>query len=157
MFVEKRAEYLIVPINHGVKITSCKVIKWRGGNVLTEFFDIKIPKFTIFYTLVGWSRAREINVAKHASVIRGQFKNSFHLWNKVISTASDDKIQSASITVSWTVNMLLKTSLSAGRIIYMKIEIVGQNELVGCSDKFFKKFRELGKELRRREFVFMGD
>ena len=53
--------------------------------------------------------------------------------------------------------MLLKTSLSAGRIIYMKIEIVGQNELVGCSDKFFKKFRELGKELRRREFVFMGD
>ena len=37
----------------------------------------------------------------------------------------------------------------------MKIEIAGQNEVVGCSDKFFKKFRELGKELRRREFVFL--
>ena len=61
--------------------------------------------------------------------------------------------------------MLLKTSrieqieevpsLSVYGIIYMKIEIASQNELVGCSDKFFKKFREVRKKLRRREFVFL--
>ena len=33
-------------------------------------------------------------------------------------------------------------SLSVCGIIYMKIEIASQNELVGCIDNFFKKFRE---------------
>ena len=61
--------------------------------------------------------------------------------------------------------MLLKTSrieqieefpcFSVCGIIYMKIEIASQNELVGCSDKFFKKFREVGKKLRRREIAFL--
>ena len=37
----------------------------------------------------------------------------------------------------------------------MKIEIASQNELVGCSDKFFKKFREVREKLRCREFVFL--
>ena len=126
-----------------------------------------IPKFTICYTLAGWGRARKVNIAKHAFVIRGQFRKNFQLRNKVISAASDDKIQSVSITMSWTVNMLLKTSrieqikefpcLSVCGIIYMKIEIASQNELVGCSDKFFKKFREVGKNCGvERLFFFVA-
>ena len=69
--------------------------------------------------------------------------------------ASDDKIQSVSIKVSWTVNMLLKTSqikqikevpcLIVPGIIYTKLGIK-KNELVGCSDKFFMKFREFREE-----------
>ena len=52
--------------------------------------------------------------------------------------------------------MLLKTSrieqieevpsFSVCGIIYMKIEIARQNEVVGCSDNLFKKLREVGKK-----------
>ena len=37
----------------------------------------------------------------------------------------------------------------------MKIETASENEFVGCSDKFFQKFREVGEKLRRREIVFL--
>lgn len=69
-----------------------------------------------------------------------------------------------SITVSWTVNMLLKTSrieqieefpcLGVCGIIYLKTEIASENELVGCSDKLFQKSREVEEKLRRRDIFF---